>query len=164
MVVAKTSQRADTRTEIRALPKKLALWNSGKTCSPSMGTMLSRWTSTNLNTKQVQHLTISVRCCIVLFMYSSITESEAWDILDQLSPEALCASLPHSVDQSRGFKLTYLGTEDIISPIVFSLPIPGSSDLAYFLTEDCQFYEDLMDYDQVFSDLTTSLDLSSVLV
>lgn len=95
-------------------------------------------------------------------MLSSITESEAWDILDQLSPEALCATLPHTVDQSRGFKLTYLGTEDIISPIVFSLPIPDSTDLAYFLTEDCQFYDELMDYEQIFSDLTTSIELSPV--
>lgn len=94
-------------------------------------------------------------------MYSSISESDAWGILDQLSPEALCATLPRAVDQSRGFKLTYLGTEDIISPIVFSLPIPGSSDLAYFLTEDCQFYDGLMDYEQIFSDLTSTLELSS---
>lgn len=97
-------------------------------------------------------------------MHSSITPERAWALIDALSPEALCASLPSVIDQSRGFKLSYLGTEPIVSPIVLSLPITSrylkrTTGHAHFLVEECQFFDSSLDYDSLFSDLTSTLNI-----
>ena len=74
------------------------------------------------------------------------------------------ASLPSAIDPTRGFKLSYLGTEPIDSPIVFALPITSrylkrTTGYAHFLVEECQFFDSSLNYDDLFADLTASLSI-----
>lgn len=85
---------------------------------------------------------------------------DAWEILDSLTPAQLCAALPTAIDQSKGFKLSYLGTEDIDSPICFALPTTNKNEYVYFIVEDFEFFQDI-DHESLFDSLTNDLSMPS---
>lgn len=86
-----------------------------------------------------------------------ILPQDAWEILDTLTPAQLCASLPVTIDQSKGFKLSYLGTEPIDSPICFSLPVPNTSTRVHFIVEDFEYFATI-NHTELFETLTSGLD------
>ena len=89
-----------------------------------------------------------------------ITPSDAWGILDTLTPAQLCAALPTTIDQSKGFKLDYLGTEPIDSPIILALPVPRTSQHVYFIVEDFEYFATI-NHAELFETLTSDLDTPS---